>query len=545
MRNQTPITARIRRILAAHAEADRTGVPVSEVLAAQPARPARRDVLRAAAALGAGAAALSLPARPARAAAAAQPRIAIVGAGLAGVRAAHWLYRVKGLTSTIYEASNRAGGRCYSLRGLFGTSNDLVVEHGGAFINTEHNLTRNLATTLGLNLRVVNGGNDPAGPDTYWMDGARYSYDAANADWGVVQRKFKDALAAAPWCQTFDDHTAAGVALDSMSVDEWLDANIPGGLSSRFARLMQSNAVVEYGMDPGDQSALNLIYLLGWNSAGSLDPLTGGDEKYVIDGGNDQLISAMLAELPAGTVNYGRRLTAVSQSGTTATLTFDNGGSSVDVVADQVILALPFTTLRDCDLTGAGLSALKLRAIQEMNLGSNGKIHVGLSNRPWVSQGYGGTTYSAPGGWVCAWDDTANSGRTDGVMCQFPGGTATTGAWTGAAFGTAPASQVTSFLNQVDQVFPGTAAAYDGRSYRSAWHLNPWSKGSYTCPQPGQYTSLFGVEARTEGVLHFAGEHTSVEYFGFLNGAVESGERAAKEIAGVTKGNGKRTGRWA
>lgn len=76
-------------------------------------------------------------------------------------------------------------------------------------------------------------------------------------------------------------------------------------------------------------------------------------------------------------------------------------------------------------------------------------------------------------------------------------------------------------------------AAYTGKSYRDAWHLNPWSKGAYTCQRPGQYTSLFGVGTVRAGNVHFAGEHTSVEYYGFLNGAVESGERAAREVVGI------------
>ena len=88
-----------------------------------------------------------------------------------------------------------------------------------------------------------------------------------------------------------------------------------------------------------------------------------------------------------------------------------------------------------------------------------------------------------------------------------------------------------AYLAQADAIFPGTRAAYTGRNYRDAWLLNPWSKGAYTCPTPGQYTTLFGVGKEREGNVFFAGEHTSDEYFGYLNGAVESGERAAKEVA--------------
>jgi monoamine oxidase len=55
---------------------------------------------------------------------------------------------------------------------------------------------------------------------------------------------------------------------------------------------------------------------------------------------------------------------------------------------------------------------------------------------------------------------------------------------------------------------------------------------AHTCQQPGQYTTLFGAGAVAEGNVHFAGEHTSLEDFGYLNGAVETGERAARAIAG-------------
>ena len=139
----------------------------------------------------------------------------------------------------------------------------------------------------------------------YRIDGADYPYDEANADWGQVYNAMRNALRSAPYPQTFDNHTDAGIALDNMTVNQWLDANVPGGLSSRFAKLMQSNAVAEYGLDPDQQSALNLVYLLGWNSQNSLDPLNGSDEKYTVHGGNDQIVSRMIDQLPAGRSSTG------------------------------------------------------------------------------------------------------------------------------------------------------------------------------------------------------------------------------------------------
>ncbi|SBT46106.1 flavin monoamine oxidase family protein [Micromonospora narathiwatensis] len=532
-RGRTQLTSQLRATFAAHAESERTGIPVDEVIEMRAAGLSRRRLLGGAAVVGAAAvaSAAGLP-RPAAAAAAPAPppSVTIVGAGLAGIRAAHWLYKVKGIRAAVYEGSSRIGGRCHTLRGFF--DDGVVVEHGGAFINTEHNTIRSLANNLGLSLRLVNGGNQPPGGDKYWIDGANYPYSAANADWGQVYQAFKSAVQAAPYPQRYDSYTAAGLQLDNQTVNQWLDANIPGGLSSRFAKLMQSNVVAEYGMDPDQQSALNLIYLLGWNGPNSLAPLTGGDEKYTIIGGNDQLLTAMVAQLPAGTVTLDRKLVAVKANANgSVTCTFQTGTTYTDVTSDKVILALPFTTLRECDLSRAGFSTVKMRSVNEFDLGSNAKLHVQFTSRPWVAQGYGGSTYTNVTGFQCAWDDAVNQSTTTGVLCEFPGGSQTR-AWTGAAFGAAPAAQVTSFLNQLEPIYPGITAAYNGRAYRDAWPLNPWSKGAYSSLKPGQSTRFFGVEATREGNVHFAGEHTSVEYFGYLNGAVESGERAAKEVAG-------------
>ena len=235
--------------------------------------------------------------------------------------------------------------------------------------------------------------------------------------------------------------------------------------------------------------------------------------------------------MPAGTVTLDRKLLAVKQNTNgSVTCTFMAGSKTIDVTSDRVILALPFTKLRECDLIRARFSAVKMRSINQFNLGSNSKIHVQFTGKPWVSQGYGGVAYTNVTDFQCAWDDTVNQPTTTGAICDFPGGSQTL-AWTGDPFGPAPADQVTSFLGQLEPIFPGVTGAYNGKAWRDAWPLNPWTKGAYSCQQPGQYTGFFGIEGVREGNVSFAGEHTSPYYWGFLNGAVESGERAAKEVA--------------
>lgn len=533
-RGVTQLTTQVRRTLAAHDVSQRTGIPVDDVVGAareeaERREVSRRDAVRAAGLLAAGGVVAAAASRPS-VARAADPDVAVVGAGLAGLRAAHLLWRVKGIASTVYEGSTRVGGRCWTLRDHFP---GYVVEHGGALINTDHNAVRNLARSLGLTLDTVNGGSYAGWVDKYWIDGADYPYDAANADWGQVWLAVKNALKAAPYPQTYDSWTPAGRALDDMTVDQWLDANVPGGLSSRFAKLMQSNVVAEYGLDPSQQSALNFVYLLGWNGQNTLSPINGADEKYSVHGGNDQLVTRMVAELPAGTVQLDRRLLAVrALADGRVRLTFGtSGGGTVETTVRRVVLALPFTTLRDVDLSQAGLRAVTRQAIAELGLGANAKLHLGMRARPWVQQGYGGAVYTNVTGFQCGWDDTADQPLPGGVLNLFPGGSQVSSGWSGPAFGVPTASQVQGYLAQVEPIFPGTTAAYTGVAYRDFWHANPWSRGAYTAQRPGQYTRVFGAGSTPEGSIHFAGEHTSTYYYGFLNGAVESGERAAKAVA--------------
>ena len=219
----------------------------------------------------------------------------IVGAGLAGIRCAHMLWTGGSrIASTVYEAdTTHIGGRCWSLRGYF--ANGLIGEHGGAFINQNQTAIRNLATNLGLKQEVVNGGDLLSGEEVYWVNGHRYTLAQANADWGSIGYPvFQAAYQKAPWPQRYNASTAEGRRLDGLNVVQWLDETGIGS-TSNFGQLMQTNVLSEYGGEPVTQSALNLLYLLAWNNQNSVVPLPGDDEKYHIVGGNDQLISSMVA----------------------------------------------------------------------------------------------------------------------------------------------------------------------------------------------------------------------------------------------------------
>lgn len=528
----SPLTRLMRELFAAHAEAERRGLPVDEVLGERAERMSRRSFLRRAAVTGAGVAVAGAW-RP-RLAAAAGPRVVIVGSGLAGVRAAHKLEnRNKPIASTVYEAdTTHLGGRCWSLRGYF--DHGLIAEHGGAFINHDQRTIRDLATSLGLQLEVVNGGNLPNREEIYWFDGEPYTYAQANADWGDIGfPAFRAAVKAAPFPQTYNDFTPAGQRLDTTPIPEWLD-QVGIGSSSRFGRLMMANAVSEYGGDPGDQPALNLVYLTGFNPRNSLDPLPGYDEKFHIVGGNDQLVSGMLGQLPPGTVKQGYELVALKDNGGTGyTLTFQHGNKTVQVGADHVVLALPFTKLRQVDLTKSGLSQLKLKAINRLGMGQSAKLHVQVDRKTWPPLGYAGTAYTDWFGFCVAWDDSVPLGPkgAPAILLGYPGGSTGKNVLTGDAHAPAPDRDVRWFLKQIEPIYPGTTAAASGPAWEDHWSRDQWHLGAYSFWRVGQYTTFAGYEGVQEGNIHFAGEHTEPESQGFMEGAVISGERVATEIA--------------
>jgi monoamine oxidase len=524
---------RARRLFAANLRAERTRVPVDEVLghAGEADRRTRRELLIGAGGLAAGA---TLARSPAAALAfgiaklQAHPRIAIVGAGLAGLRCAHMLWTQSPgdpVLSTVYEANpDRAGGRCWTLRDYF--AGGLITEHGGSFLNSDQTAIRRLATRLGLAQVVVNGGDLLRGDEVFFIDGRVYTYAEANADW-------HDAGFPAFRKAAHEMNTAAGTArLDRMSVPEWLDSTDIGA-GSRLGKLLLADTVTENGGDPDDQSALDLIVLLTGNPRSSLYPLPGDDERYTVVGGNDQLVSRMIEALPEDAVRHDHALVAIRENADgTVALVFDVAGKSVKKTADLVVLALPFSTLRHVDLERSGMSSTKRHVIGTMGMGTNAKIHLELSHKTWPALGYSGAIYEEWQHLACGWDDTVQLGpaASPALYLAFPGGRVGRSGLSGEAHGTAPARDVRRALRQIDHVFPGTSAAYTGRAYEDHWARDPWVHGAYSYYRVGQAAKYGQLAGATDGRFLFAGEHTSIDNIGFLDGAVGTGEHAARQL---------------
>jgi monoamine oxidase len=518
--SRTPLATRLGQAASVAAEAAARDVTTEQVIAER-AGMTRRQVIAGGTGL-ALAAALSGPLP--RALAATTPRIVVVGAGLAGLSCAYQLKQA-GFRADVYEASDRIGGRCWSRRGDF--ADGQVAEHGGELIDQGHQEVRQLAQSLGLTLDNLLAGEPNGTEDFYHFDGQPYSFAEATDDLkGIWQQIHKD-VSAASYPTLFDSSTERGRQLDRMSITDYINAYVPGGTSSKLGQLLDVAYNIEYGAECDVQSSLNMLYLLAYSGQGQLRIFGPSNEKYHVRGGNDQMATGLASALQ-GQITLGAAMTSIKRnSNGTYELTFKlSGRGTSTVTADRVVLALPFSILRTLDYSKAGFAPLKRTAIEELGMGTNSKLHVQFSDRYWNSIGNNGNTY-ADTGYQNTWDVTRSQPGASGILVDYTGGNI--GASFGPENGTAT-QRAQQFLSQIEPVLPGITPHWNGRATIDYWTGYQWTKGSYSYWKVGQYTKFAGMERAIDGACHFCGEHTSIDFQGYLNGAVETGYRAAGEV---------------
>lgn len=543
---RTPLLRTIERLARDHGEAERLGLTAAQVRELRAdAGWSRREFLKRGGAAGAAALVVGQPAfgRPARAASGSAARVAIVGAGVAGLTAALTL-QDKGLRSTVYEASDRIGGRMHSDRSGY-WANGQVSEFCGELIDSNHTTILGLANRFGLPVVDLLAAEPVGSTETYWFLGGRYGAEQADADFEPVREAAKKDLTAAGYPTLWDNYKPAGKALDQMSVYDWIETRVPGGHSSAFGRLLDVAYNEEYGAETKDQSSLNILYLLAYQPSPKGFEIFGvSDERYHIAGGNQQLPEAIAATLPD--VQTGRRMTAIATNADgTVTLTFATASGVVPVVADHVILTTPFPVLRTLDYSKAGFDALKNTAITQLGAGRNAKLQLQFSSRFWNSSGpwgiSNGDSYTDLG-YQNTWDVTRGQAGATGIMVNYSGGNVA-----GSFSPSTPYSNATqnpqllssarAFLRQLETVFPGITQRWNGKATLSASFLDPNLLCSYSHWKVGQYTTFSGYEGVPQGAIHFAGEHCSQNFQGYMEGGASEGVRAALEVFHALTGN--------
>ncbi len=494
--------------------------------AARAARPdgtagiSRRALLKGA--TGAGTAA-ALGMRP-EIGLAATASIAVVGAGLAGLTAAHRL-RQAGFAPVVFEGNTRLGGRCFTARGAF--RDGQIVEHGGEFIDTDHSAIRELARELGLALYDVLEAQAAGTIPVYSFNGQRYTLADATRDFGPLHRDLAGQSAAIGGGVNYRFSTAAAKRFDAMTGRQWIAATVPGGLASKLGQLIDNAYSEEDATDTDRQSALNLITSLAGNAADDFELYyTGSDQRFRVVGGNDQIPTSLGRSLDAE-IRTGTRLTAVRRLGDgRVRLTLGRDGAVTEADFDRVILALPFSVMRAAvDTSGAQFSALKAQAIQRLGMGSSVKFQLQFERRLWNELGCNGEIRRVDRAFQTTWDASRGQAGSRGVLNIWSGGTQA--GFDGAVADRQALARIC--LGGAEEILPGLSPLWNGLSTLDVWSRNPWSLGSYSSLPPGYWTTLLGVEGLPEGNIFFAGEHTWPQS-GYLNSAVASGTRAAKQV---------------
>jgi monoamine oxidase len=453
-----------------------------------------------------GAAACALPAATA-------PRIAIVGAGIAGLYAS-WLLDRAGIPSTIYESSNRTGGRMFSASGV--AAPGIVTELGGEFIDSGHTEILGLARHFGLDL-IDTGAPSEAGLRT-----EAFLFGGEVRDAAEIAGQFRQVSA-----RIRDDvRRSSGRGLpryDRMSIARYLDSI---GLRSGWLRALLDVAYrTEYGMDVEEQSAMNLLSLIAPELAGERMRLFGdSDERYKILGGNQRVPDALAGQL-SGRIERGHRLESIATQGAGYRLAFQKAGAGpVEIDADVVVMTVPFTILRNLDLR-VPLPKKKLRAIRQLGYGTNSKVFFGFERRLWRDRGYTGALFTDTDCQL-VWDSSRLQPTTMGALTMLMGGRA------GIAVGDgSPESHEARLLPEVEKIWNGLTALRAGAPRRFHWPSHPHTRAAYASYKVGQWRDLRGSEFGAAGGLHFAGEHCSLTAQGYMEGGAETARRVARAIA--------------
>ena len=288
--------------------------------------------------------------------------------------------------------------------------------------------------------------------------------------------------------------------------------------------ILEAAYVNEFGLNLVDQSSLNFVETIGTDTSDGFEIYGVSDQRYKIRGGNHQIVAA-LAEQVTDRISLGYRLEALRRgSSGEYLLNFATGhGGHSEVAADFVVLCLPFTILRQIDLS-VPLPPIKQKAIEELGYGVDAKLILGFQSRQWREIGFDGDSY-ADQPYQSGWDSSRLQPSSYGAYTIYPGGSQALALQSGSA-----PQQAKRLLPGLDRVFPGVHDQWLGTALRAYWPSNPFVRASYAAYQPGQWTGIRGAEGRTVGNLYFAGEHTSLDWQGYMNGGAESGRVAAEAL---------------
>jgi len=246
---------------------------------------------------------------------------------------------------------------------------------------------------------------------------------------------------------------------------------------------------------------------------------------YKIRGGNDLLPKAFASRL-SDKIHFGAPVVKIEQNVQGVKVTFQRAGVYHTLTGDYIICAVPFSVQRNIEVAPP-FSVEKQRAIEELPYLSVSKIFLQSKKRFWVDQGQSGFAITdLPINQV--WDMTYMQPGARGILQAYP-----ISLHSRRVTAMPERERINFALEQAEMIYPGMRDHFEG-GVTKCWDEDEWARGASAYYKPGQFASLLPHVARPEGRIHFAGEHTSVWIDGWMQGALESGNRVAREVNAAT-----------
>lgn len=433
------------------------------------------------------------------------PRVVVIGAGFAGLAAAHELASA-GYDTVVVEARRRVGGRVL-------TFGDLVpgahVEGGGELIGSNHPAWAGYAQRFGLRFRDVTE-DDAEAPIV--LAGRKLDAQESNRLWEELLAAVAGFNADARGVDADEPWKSAGAAaLDRKTVAAAIEETAASALGKLALDVQAEN---DGGVPSARQSYLGLLAEI---AGGGGEAYWTESEVYRCESGNQELALRLAAALPEGRLLLGTPVDKIGLSGDRVTLLLSDGRA---LEADDAVLTVPPSTFARIAFD----PPLPARLAPQM--GANVKQLLRLNGRFWRGEGLAPDSLS-DGLTGLTWEATDNQPDVEGAcLVSFAGGPAAE-----EARQLAPSARLPAYIEALEGMYPGIGAQCTGSRFMD-WPSETWTGAGYSFPAPGEVTTV-GPLLR-EGIggrLHFAGEHACYAFVGYMEGALHSGAAVAKRLA--------------